>query len=383
MKTEKIENIIIRFLNQEASHSELITLDIWLQNEKNLQIFNQYCKTEYFIIASMDEFNLEQAKLSIKKKLKISKRKKRFDSFKKYAAAIVVIGICLTAIVTYNYPNESKNVISETNRAILTLSSGDKIEVKKGTPISLQNWSNTNSTLEYRNNGDVKSSNTKFNELYTPKGSIYSVLLSDSTKIWLNSETKIKYPTNFSKTQTRTVELVYGEAYFEVSPSTKNNDTKFVVKSNLQNIEVLGTKFNLKAYKDEINTYTTLVEGKVKVNSSFDETLLKPNYQSIISYNSEKFILKEANISEIIAWKNGVFSFRKLPLADIMRTLSRWYDVDVVFLSQEISSIQLTGVFDKEQSIEDILSIIAITNSKVTNSKKIAYEINNNTIIFK
>ena len=171
------------------------------------------------------------------------------------------------------------------------------------------------------------------------------------------------------------MELVYGEAYFDVSPSTKHNGSKFKVRSRRQEIEVLGTEFNIKAYQDETTTYTTLVEGKIGVKNAINEEVLSPNQQSIINTNTNKIVINSVNVSTEISWIHGKFIFNRKPLKDIMKVLSRWYDMDVVFTQKQTEDQLFTGTLSKEQNIEDILLLIKNTNFINT------FEINNKTII--
>jgi ferric-dicitrate binding protein FerR (iron transport regulator) len=173
------------------------------------------------------------------------------------------------------------------------------------------------------------------------------------------------------------VELVYGEALFEVSPSTKHKGSRFKVFNLSQEIEVLGTQFNVKAYKDETNIYTTLVEGKVSLSYAGTNKILKPNEQANLSLKDNNISIANIDVYNEISWRDGVFSFRKKPLGEIMKVLSRWYDIDVQFENQNTKNARFNGVLGKEQKIEDILK--RIKKFKVIND----YEIINKKVIIK
>ena len=177
--------------------------------------------------------------------------------------------------------------------------------------------------------------------------------------------------------ETRQVELVYGEAYFDVSPSTEHNGTTFQVINKEQNVEVLGTEFNMKAYKDETTIYTTLIEGKVAINYSNNKKYLIPNQQSTYNTTNNTFKINTVEVYNEIAWKEGIFSFEDKKLEEIMKVLSRWYDMDVVFGKPELKSVEFLGKLKKKQRIEEILS--AIKNASIIND----YEIKNKTIVLK
>ncbi len=305
-------------------------------------------------------------------------------SFFKYAAAIVIF---LSAGYFFlnkdNLNNESptqiivnNNIKVGSDKAILTLEDGTNVTLEKGQQYISDHIESTGEAIVYSVDQAKLKPSIAYNYLTVPRGGQYHVTLSDGTEVWLNSDSKLKYPTAFIEGEDRRVELVYGEAYFDVSPSTAHQGAKFKVTSGLQDIEVLGTEFNIKAYQDEDSIYTTLVEGKVMVNYGTTNTALAPNQQSIIVEGIPSINVKTVDVFTATSWRKGVFSFKDMPLSKITKVLSRWYDMNVVFVNKEVEAIKFTGVLGKEQSIEDILSTMYNTNS-------IPYEINNKTIIFK
>ena len=150
----------------------------------------------------------------------------------------------------------------------------------------------------------------------------------------------------------------------------------FKVVQGDQEIAVLGTQFNVKAYQDEAITYTTLVEGRVSLKSKDEKYDLRPAEQSQFDQYSARTTIQTVDIFNEIAWRNGVFSFKDMTLFDIMKVLSRWYDANITFQNDEVKNQTFTGILGREQRIEDILHTINSTN-------KIEYEINQNTITFK
>jgi ferric-dicitrate binding protein FerR (iron transport regulator) len=159
--------------------------------------------------------------------------------------------------------------------------------------------------------------------------------------------------------ESRKVELVYGEAYFDVSPSSAHNGSKFIVHNQNQDIEVLGTEFNIKAYKDETNIYTTLVEGQVLVNKNGKKQRLLPNQQSILDKNTNSIVvIEKLNINNEISWREGVFIFDGKTLKEIMKVMSRWYDMEVVFKNKDIEDEEFVGVLRRNREIKKMLSSI-------------------------
>ncbi|WP_426484313.1 FecR family protein [Flavobacterium sp. 2] len=269
----------------------------------------------------------------------------------------------------------NKNILIGSDKATLTLEDGSVIELKKGESYNQGNATSNGEKLIYNSKNNAATIANNF--LTIPRGGQFFVQLADSTKVWLNSESQLKYPVAFVDGEIRQVELVYGEAYFEVSPSTKHKGSKFKVKTAMQNVEVIGTEFNIKAYKDETAIYTTLVEGKVAVSNASNKEILAPNEQSRISKSDDRIAISEVDVYNEISWRKGLFVFKGMPLKDIARVLSRWYDVDIEFADPALGNVRFNGVLNKNQKLEDILT--TIKNINFIN----AYEKKDNKIIIK
>ena len=196
-----------------------------------------------------------------------------------------------------------------------------------------------------------------------PRGGQFSLNLEDGTKVLLNSDSKIKYPIKFIKGKKREVELLYGEAFFDVSSSQNNNGSEFIVSTKTQKINVIGTKFNIKAYNEDEIITTTLVEGKVRVHNGENQILLSPNQQSKVYSKSTNIDVSNVDVLQQISWINGLFSFNDTSLESIMQTLSRWYDLKFIFKSANQKKLLFSGVLERTKSIEDILFIIEKTSS--------------------
>lgn len=332
------------------------------------------------------ELSKEKIWESILKEIQQVKKEKKYP-FKRYllypAAAAILVLIGLTFFFQNKdtfFPKASivnSDIQTGTDKATLTLSTGTTVTLEKGNIYNNGNIKSDGESLVYNEEPEQLDSNIPYNFLTIPRGGQFFVQLSDGTKVWLNSESKLKYPVNFVDGKPRVVELVYGEAYFEVSPSTKHNGSNFQVNSKDQNIEVLGTQFNVKAYPDDISTYTTLVEGKIELQTKSQSELLSPNQQAIVRNGLENIIVNQVDVYNEISWKDGIFSFKGKTLKDLMRVLSRWYDVEVVFENKSLEEMKFKGVLGKDQSIDEILS--AIKSASVINS----YEIKKNTIILR
>jgi ferric-dicitrate binding protein FerR (iron transport regulator) len=180
----------------------------------------------------------------------------------------------------------------------------------------------------------------------TPTGGQYKLTLPDGSKVWLNAASSITYPAAFvGKERTVTIK---GEVYFEVA---KNENMPFHVKANNITVDVLGTNFNIMAYEDEPAIKTTLITGAIKVNGH----LLKPGQQAV-----NERITDNADIEEVVAWKNGLFEFNQQPIVSIMQQISRWYDVDIQYQGA-IKSKTFTGQISRYADITTVLKMMELT----------------------
>ena len=185
-----------------------------------------------------------------------------------------------------------------------------------------------------------------------PKGDTVTLKLGDGSTIYLNSDSKISLPKNFHHS-IREVELSYGEVYFEVAHDTLR---PFVVSVGDQRVSVLGTSFVIRAYEDEPQILTTLISGKVKVKLADIECILEPGFQSVYSVDSLE--VRKVDVSLYTAWRRGVFVFLNESLESIMKTLSRWYDLDVIYGSEDLKNIHLTGELKRYPTINEFLEKI-------------------------
>lgn len=304
-------------------------------------------------------------------------------AFFKYAvAASVALLVTFTAVFKQQNQEDAiaKVVPNEieigTDKAMLTLEDGSTVVLEKGKTYNNKNVNSTGKELLY-NKSNSASNKVVYNYLTIPRGGQFAITLADGTKVWLNSETKLKFPVNFTEGKTRSVELVYGEAYFDVSPSTAHKGAGFTVYQKKQQIHVIGTEFNIKAYKDDSNIATTLVEGKVEMQFANVKQKLIPNQRANFDLKTNKVKIAKVDVYSEICWKDGVFSFEDKPLDEIMKVLSRWYDIEVVFENESIKKEQFNGVLIKDRKIDEILR--SIKNSGIINK----YEFKNKTLLLK
>jgi transmembrane sensor len=215
---------------------------------------------------------------------------------------------------------------------------------------------NKDGKLIYEKRGESKK--VLYNTLSTSKAETYGTVLSDGTKVWLNSQSSIHYPIAFNG-NVRKVEIT-GEAYFEVAPSIGSNGKRpFVVEVNGMEVEVLGTHFNINSYLEEEAIKTTLLEGKVKVHSANNnaEAILKPGEQAVLRRGqAEKITVnKDVDVDAEVAWRFGFFNFNNADLKTVMRQLERWYDVEVIYQG-DVPAAEFLGKIPRELSLSQVLT---------------------------
>jgi ferric-dicitrate binding protein FerR (iron transport regulator) len=386
----KIEKIIVKYITNSATASDLDTLSEWIKSSENKKVFKDYVQTHYTISYSMNNPDTKEALERLLKRIKKEKSlvyRLRKQPIYKYAAAAMVVGIMVSTYffkdtIFYNTIEQHIPIIANTSiepgtdKATLTLEDGSKIALEKGAAVQTQNASSNGKEIIY-DAEKPKTTEIAYNYLTIPRGGQFFIKLSDGTQVWLNSESQLKYPVSFIVGEARKVELVYGEAYFNVSPSSQHKGSKFKVFNSFQEVEVIGTKFNIKAYKNENNIYTTLVEGKVAVSIKNRKQYLTLNQQLNLDIKTNVSTRREIDVFNEISWKDGVFSFEEKSLKEIMTVLSRWYDVEVVFKNKSIEKEAFIGIVRKNQNIEEILTGIknfGVIKNYTINDKKIILE---------
>lgn len=301
------------------------------------------------------------------------------------AAAVVLV---VSALAIWFYQNNEKRISTRNlaeanpvkakrqdiapggNKATLTLADGSSVVLDNAGAglVADQSGASVNKTkdgeLIYSPHETNNSSAISYNTVSIPRGGQYSLVLSDGTKVWLNSASSIRFPTIFSDNERR-IEVT-GEAYFEVSHvfSKAGDRIPFIVSSRDQEIKVLGTHFNISAYEDEEHTSTTLLEGSVIVKaagSTGKEVKLQPGQQAVVNPASSSIRVQDADLEKAVAWKNGYFKFDKEDLPAIMRQVSRWYDVDVEYRGK-VQSDQFVGKIRRTAYVSGVLRILELSN---------------------
>lgn len=324
-----------------------------------------------------DLFLITEKDLMLKKIKEINSLKKNyFKIFLRYAAVLLLPLIlfysdrCEYLLVTNKF-----DYVAGRSSAVLEISGGRKLSLDTLKCISTNGLmiKNDSCILDIRALSSINTEPQNYNKIIVPKGGEYTLCLSDGSKVWINSDSELRFPARFSEDE----RLVYirGEAYFEVSHS----EIPFKVVYNDMEIQVLGTAFNVMAYEDEPMVETTLVRGSVRVNicdTNAKSVLLEAGEQLGYSEKSKKIKKKTVNVNNYIAWKDKTFVFADETIDVIARKLSRWYNVEIDIISPEISKEVFFGVLPKYENISSILDML----KKV---KDIDYEITKEKVIIK
>ncbi len=249
--------------------------------------------------------------------------------------------------------------------AILVLADGSEIILDSAGKGNLAHQGNMqvvkleNGELAYVMAGDPDAATGEllYNTMKTPPGNQYRLVLSDGTRVWLNASSSITYPAVFAAKE-RNVSIS-GEAYFEVA---KNVSKPFIINVDNQfDIEVLGTSFNVNAYRNERTYNTTLLEGSVRIRGKEEQAtsekriLLKPGEQAQVQHNGSVAVVKDVNKEKVMAWRNGLFDFQDARLEEVMREIARWYDIEVIYEGAP-PSIEFVGKISRDLSLSQVLN---------------------------
>lgn len=306
------------------------------------------------VIAGFDDYVRKEREL---------RRKRMVRHVYRYAACLFFLLVVGGGILFLNKGEKqaerlasvNKESVPGGNKAIILLGDGKKVDVEmladtmfyKAEGIEVQKNAGV---IKY---SGLQKSEVTYNTIMIPRGGEYQVELSDGTMVWLNSETQLKVPTAFVGEERRV--FLSGEAYFAV---TKDDRKPFIVETDLGNVKVYGTEFNVKRYRDEKQLKATLVEGVIGFSSDrIEELKLKPGYQLSLTEGAGKPEIKQVKIYNEIAWRNKQFCFENETLEEIARELERWYNVKIVFTDPALKDLVFSGTLSRYGKIEMLLRL--------------------------
>lgn len=351
MDQKQAEELLKKYLQGTASAPERAVVERWYESEATKRKLDDDQLFEH-LNGELWVGTLQKAGLR--------KPVRRLPIVYRVAAAAAVLVLLSSGVLFYlnskktvNQTAVQQSILPGSNKAILTLSDGAQISLTDAANGELAKQGNTrisktkDGQLLYEPGGTEAG---KRNTISTPRGGQYQVDLPDGTRVWLNAASSLTFPFSFAGLSERRVELT-GEAYFEIA---KDAAKPFIVISNAQTVEVLGTHFNVNAYHDEPNIKTTLLEGAVKVNGR----QLQPGQQSVL--RDGRISIANVEPDTEVAWKNGEFIFNGQDFRTVMRMISRWYDVDVIY-EYDPRPFRIGGAVSRSRSIAEVLKMLEVT----------------------
>ncbi|UOE51334.1 FecR domain-containing protein [Mucilaginibacter sp. SMC90] len=372
--SQRIVYLISRYMDGAIDFAELQELDEWRKNG-NEPLFRRLLdeNEQKEALKKMQGYNSAASLQRLRQQMILSGRKSKSISIRVrlLAAASIVIAIGLSLTFYLMKPAKQQMVSLRphpmyvppgSDKAILTLANGKKVLLGKNAAgviaiqVGIQASNSTAGKLTYTQNAKATNPDMiiAFNTIETPRGGKYEIELPDGTKVWLNAASSLRYPVSFAG-QSREVELT-GEAYFEVA---KDKTRPFTVSASNQKVTVLGTHFNINAYKDEPRIATTLLEGSVKVSYGENHALLAPGQQS--SLTEGKLTVTETDTYVATAWKDGKLAFMRTDLKTVLRQISRWYNVDIEYIGKT-PEFSISGDVSREADLSAMLRILEIYN---------------------
>lgn len=366
-----------RSFSPSFSEEEKKKLENVLQDDFLRKAYEQL-SDEVFIEEKFREFDGYEYKVAFEKLRKYHHRVVfwRWTAWGTSVAVIIVLVLMFTHSGIKPTNNQCKTVAVQeriilpgSKSAVLKLANGKMVTIGKQ---ALKIIEDGGSVVKYEEgqlsySSDMSFDKELYNELEVPRGGECQVQLDDGTKVWLNAESRLKYPVVFYGMERKVV--LSGEAYFEVKKDTH----PFIVSTDIGDVTVLGTSFGVSVYKGEIGT-TTLVSGKVKFTSKngMNETLSPGEQVSVaVSGLVEK---RMVNVEEYVGWKSGLFVFKNKTLEEIMNMFERWYAVEIIFQDDSLRQLEFTGDLERYGSINTFLQLLERLN-------EIRYEIKGNTIM--
>lgn len=381
---EEIDFLISKNLNGCANQEEIEKLSVWIKNYKNETYFEQYKKVWH--VAHDKQADDRQIKESLQGFLNYTRARERTQNIRtriiyvvSSAAAMLLFFWGYSLFVLNDISTVSFSELKYNTDSIkIELSDGRIINPLTKTPNAKQVDTRTEVNLDPANHREIsymsqKTSSTqkskvlKYNSVSIPSGERFAIVLSDGTKVYLNSNSYIRYPVSFGN-ESRTVTLM-GRAYFDVTKS----DIPFIVNTPDMKVEVLGTSFDVESNKNAINSSVILVEGSVKVYSDGQSKTISPNEKYSINRLDREVSVSSVDSRTMTLWKNGILVLSELSFDTMLDNLRSWYGVEIINESSVSNKEKFYGKFDRE-NIEEAMRTIAL-------SAKVKYRIDNGILI--
>ncbi len=369
--TVLIAESLKKYLYGNCTEEETAMIEKWLENPSNKSFFKKFKNDSAHRMMIHQDLDLSIARNALRNEFEKDRKFRIYRSSWLVAASVIILmGLGTIFFLNKETPISQEKYIAAfnlyvpgENKAVLSTSDGNKIVLEKDAPekmIAEKDGTRINiggDVLSYENQAEL-SGVMLYNTMEVPRNGEHSLVLSDGTKIWLNSESKLRYPVSFIG-NTREVYLE-GEAYFEVA---HNAQKKFIVHTEKSIVEVKGTSFNMQAYKGETNI-TTLVEGSVDIRHKYDErstVSLKPGDQAKVISVNHKIRVNKVETLYYTSWKDGYFAYKETSLENILKQLSRWYDFNYKYDTDDVMNEVFTARLKRYNSVGEIFYILEQT----------------------
>ena len=379
-KTLNFEDLTLKYLNQNTSLEDLKKLLVKLKEKENVELFKSYIKTNYYSLYVLNDIDRKDIIKVIKDKIDLERKnsiRKSFikKTFKYAALFFLVLGLGYYIKSTQQNITVEEKIVPKADDIVLETENGEQLIIEKkeknlkiDPKINLLQKANK---LVY--DKDLKIEKLVFHSLKVPYGKRFDIVLSDNSRVYLNSGSILKYPVKFLDNQIREV-FLEGEAFFDISEDEKNI---FRVNSNGINVEVYGTKFNFKNYPEDYVSDVVLVNGSVGISNTENKSITKltPGFKG--SVDKENYIVEKVKINTKLytSWIDGQVVFRGESFNQIIKKLERLYNVTIINNNEKISEELFNATIDtEEEKIEDVLNYF----NKIYN---IEYQVYNNKII--
>ncbi len=368
----EIDEWVDRYVRGDLSNEDRAALMKWLEaSPEHVKQFRKMLQVEMRVFVAGKWQRLDQTRERVWERITpaLVDRKRQLYLWGMRVAAIIIVLIGVFFVwQTRQAPSEKfvpvagvLQIKSGSSKAILVMSTGEKIELKKGETRQVADIfgvgviQDSTGGVRFEDKGDVKEEIRKSTVVVPEKGE-YFVVLSDGTKVWINSGSELEFPNRFSGDIREVV--LKGEAYFEVSPDLEK---PFYVKVGEGRVRVLGTAFNVMAYQEERQTEVALLRGKVSFDVADKAYVLVPGEIATLDRESGLTVVRKGDVEAIVDWKAGRFNFEDMPLEKLTQKLARWYGVSFVFGDDTAKKLRFSGAVTKYRTLDYILEMISKT----------------------
>ncbi|MDR0766090.1 MAG: FecR domain-containing protein [Odoribacteraceae bacterium] len=353
---EKWTEWVVSYCKHEFSRAERAGWQAWMQSGENKRLFSEATRAyrQARRVAAWERADERLAWQRVARDIaRPSGRLSRRLFIVAACVALLLGGAYWLSRQTPSPPALSwEEMLPGERRAVLRLPDGREMALGAGvvvtdTMLGFRGMPDTIG-LSYRDVGTPAGS--FYHVLIVPRGGEYFLVLSDGSRVWLNADSELRYPASFAGDRREV--FLRGEAYFQVSGDAR----PFIVESGGTRVEVIGTQFNVAAYRDETRVVTTLEKGRVRVRAGDEERVLEAGTRAV--WTGDGLEVSMANLSIDLGWIHRVFDFVEMPLGEITRQLQRWYDVEFVYRDAGIEGIPFTGTVGRDLPLQDVLRVI-------------------------